>query len=482
MEEVIPGQEVAGMQGSLAFQSYELFEGNGERAAQLEAFRTGETMQLCIDTSYSMLGHGVTGTLQQHRKNLETISVANHDPVAGTPEFRLAEVYFVQALREMASGGQSNQTTIDHLQVMNRELYGEIDEPLASTMLHRVWAEIEKKQDVPELASIISELQDGFTFSAGDGTVLEIPPLPQPAQEAKPLPRIDDEVFAWIQAKLESELQPARLALETYYHEVVASREVPEFVPDDVIASFRQAVAALGYEGIRIVPGENSTILAWSSEEGAVKVGLKRRNIRSVDELLGLFTHEAYVHGLRHVRGADEHLRNGLFTLADVGEQPDYLTFEEGLAATLQGATAGKRESWQMSGMRNYIAIFLAEKGFDSRQAHEVIKRLNLIYSYKPGNEEEQLATAERMSLTSVVRVFRGTPASKSYRASDGSVLHFGKDKAYAAGKLRAINYLNDFENMSEEERNEAWSMLTSAKFDPTNKTQQAYIAAKGHQ
>lgn len=84
----------------------------------------------------------------------------------------------------------------------------------------------------------------------------------------------------------------------------------------------------------------------------------QRKPIKDKDQLLGLFIHEVFVHGLRFTNGREKttiQLTNGLFTYAeeDKNEDPSYLVFEEGLATTLQSSNRKKgrvayRFTWEL--------------------------------------------------------------------------------------------------------------------------------------
>ncbi|MFO0971152.1 MAG: hypothetical protein U0520_02255 [Candidatus Saccharimonadales bacterium] len=465
-------------EASLALQSYEMFAGTEGRDEALAAFLSGECAQLPIDRTYRMLSSSADKVLSAHRANLEELSAQNPSLTIGTPELRLAEVWLIKALRNAAEvQGDISQAQIDTIQRMNREIYGEIDPQITGAFLSKIWDKITAVQN-PVLRHVVAELENGFVFTAENGEVVEVPALPR-AEGSQELPVLEDDVFAWIQERMQADTAEARHIFETYAQQ----HDLTEFTPQDIAEVFRQAIAANeSLQGVQVREDENDTVLSWSSEDAAVKVGCKRKNITSVDELVGVFVHEVYVHGGRYLGGqalGDAYLANGVFSVAEAGEQPGYLTFEEGLTTTLQKAVQGKKEAWGMAAMGNYIGIALAEQGFDSRQVFEVMRRMDLVFKASKVSEAsyvEQWEAASRQALARVVRIFRGTPASKALRASDGSVLHFGKDKAYALGKVRAIEYLNTvLADATEEERDQVWQFLLSGKFDPTNRAQHAY-------
>ena len=85
------------------------------------------------------------------------------------------------------------------------------------------------------------------------------------------------------------------------------------------------------------------------------------------------------------------------------------------------------------------LPIILAQKGYNSRQAYEVVWRVMALLEDKTGhdqvkNKDEYDKIKDSAVKNYVTRVFRGTNPSKDYRASNGTALFFGKDGAYARG------------------------------------------------
>lgn len=476
-----PEMEAQDPNAALGFQSYELFAGDATRAAAVQSFIAGESLQLGIDNTYVMQTEAGKASLASYARDLAALSEQNTNQDVGTPEFRLAEVNFVRQLADINHSGQPEQGTIDHAQALNYELYGKTDEGLAAAMIGRVWQKMEEMKEHPSVQSMAEELRSGFAFRTQDGQELAIPPIPEAEAQEVELPVLEEAVFEDLKARLQQQMQPARATFEQHKESVLDAEGRGAFTPADIVRAFTDAARAMGLE-INIILDEHGTALSWSSERNAVVVGGQREAVDKIDTLVGLFTHEAFIHGGRHHNGADEYLKNGLFMLAEEGENPDYLTFEEGLASVCQQAVAGKQEKWDITSVGLYLSVHLAERGYDARQVFEVMKRVRLLFQVKgleQDIQEEQRQKVINVAANQVVRVFRGTPASRGLRASDGSVLHYGKDKAYAAGKASVIRLLNETAGMTAQEKDEFWTYLLSGKFDPNNARQRQYLSHK---
>ena len=189
---------------------------------------------------------------------------------------------------------------------------------------------------------------------------------------------------------------------------------------------------------------EDKTALSWESSEMAVIVGGKRAPIKTSDELFRKVLHEFGVHGQRSVNGLKTKLPvlgMGLFTNTP---RPDYLTFEEGLATTVEEMIGDAVPKWTVVKLGHYINISLAEHGVDFRAVFETAWRYRLLAKLKNNQEvtEEMISKEQRLAYGACVRIFRGTQPDMVDKKPDVAPLTFNKDLAYLEGRVLAMQYL----------------------------------------
>lgn len=469
-----------GLKESLALQTYEFFDGGPERVDDVAAFCSGESTDLALNYP------GLTGNeLDVHLYNLRDLKESDEFPAIATQEYRLAEAYFLLASRRLCDRGHElSQSEINNFQILNEAIYGIPNPEVVDSMLANLWSRLDRI-DVPELEELKNDLLKGSVFKADDGSSVEIPGLPRPELLLEQsLPELSDEALDWLKEEVISRYEPVKTLFQTYHEAASDEKCETGFDAHDIHAMFEEAASLMGLD-VAIILKEHATLLSWSSADRAVVIGENRKPIKSVDELFGLFVHEAGVHGTRYIRGIStgiDELGVGVFTEADAGEDPSYLTFEEGLASTLQLASRGKKELWSMAGMGLYLNVALAHQGWSPRQIHEVMTKVRVVLAAgskkDPFEINKEYEKAEKASVGHVVRVFRGTPVELKAKTSEGISLHYAKDLAYANGKIKAINYLNSLAQMPEEERSRELDLLLFAKFDPTNHRQKEIVEA----
>ncbi|MCA9301014.1 hypothetical protein KC974_00445 [Candidatus Saccharibacteria bacterium] len=456
---------------AIALQTYEYFEGGPDQKTAIANFIDKKSKNL--DLKYPSLESGVIDRF---------VSVL-HQEVATTPdaiatsEYRLAEAYFLQAARRINRKERvHSQEVIDNFQLLNEAIYGKPDEVVVNQMLTQIWDRLDTVKS-PAAATILEQLKSGYALSFGDGESVPIPVLPRPevsSDNRESLPILEDETIEWLKDSVSKRYGVAQEIFNKYFNE----NETPEGVDACHIAElFESAIAEMGLD-VAVIQREDVSALSWSSADQAVIVGLDRKPIKTPEELFGLFVHEVGVHGVRSTLGSStgvDALGVGLFTEADSGEDPSYLTFEEGLASTLQLASQGKKESWNVAGMGLYLTVAFAHMGWSPRQIQEVMSNVRIALGASEADvviSEEKVNKAQAAAATHVRRIFRGTPAGEELKTSDGVTLHYAKDLAYAAGKVKAIEYLNNLSKLNESERERMFDILLSAKYDPTNTVQ----------
>lgn len=462
---------------SLALQTYEFFDGDAENTIARQAFLEGQTTRLVL--TYPLLAE--SPAVDQHVSNLHQL-VTEGLSTSATPEYRVAEAYFLQAARRINSHDRPvTQREIDSFQELNEALYGVPNPEIVSRMLANIWGKLDAKRDTVA-QSVIDELENGFTLTDPNGETVAIPPLPKPESSTEPLPVLSEEALLWINEKLMSNLKPVQELFQKYADDVLVNREDKNIYPEEIAMLFEAGIAELGLEGVSVIKKEDATKLSWSSADNAVHVGMKRKPIEDIGTLLGVFAHEVGVHGTRYFNGlehGDQPLATGLFTEADADENPDYLTFEEGLASVVQEAVQFKTKTWDVAGCGLYLNVELAHRGWTPLQIEEVMSRVRMVVSTKSTAEEVSETTKQKArsnAATQVIRVFRGTPSGEGMQTTDGVTLHYAKDLTYASGKIKAIDYLNRMVTLPEAQRDAVWEALFMGKHDPTNRRHRAYV------
>lgn len=461
---------------SMGLQTYEYFTGGRERPELIERFINGEATELSLDYPKLSLSE-----IDDHVSNLTSL-ISEDNTGSASVEFRLAEAYMLKASQQINALDNPHQQIIDHFQEINESIYGKPDKVVVDQMLSRLWGQIESKRG-GVADSLIDELKEGWVFTSANGEEVEIPALPNPVDTPQEsLPTLSQEAIEWIYDELSKEYAPVKEVFEEYYQDKIEPREDKSITPADIVAMFKKGIQAIHLHEVNITEDQNATALSWSSANRSVVVGMKRKNFSSIDDILGVFVHEIGVHGRRYANGrdlGDDSLANGLFTEANNNEVPDYLTFEEGLAGTLQKIMQGDEEKWELASMALYLNVAFAHMGWTPRQVQEVMTKVRVVLgsSEEDGRIiDELIKKSKRTTATGVVRVFRGTPTEKHLNTSEGVALHYAKDLAYASGKIKAIPLLNKIALMSEPERSEAWSRLFIGKYDPTNSHHQQYV------
>lgn len=475
---IMPNPEILTTpKSSLGLQTYEYFVGGEDREERLRQFVDEEVVELNLE--YPLLE---SSEIDEHISNLSSLIQENDTGGSATVEFRLAEAYMLMACRQIGELQNPSQEIIDRFQEINESIYGMPDSVVVEQILASLWGQINSKRG-GVADSLIEELEKGTIFTAKNGESVAIPRLPKSKELGKDsLPTLTEEARQWIDETLTEEYAPVSDVFDEYYRSEIEPREDKSILPVDILEMFKRGVSVQELDGVAIEVDQNATTLSWSSIDSAVVVGMKRKPLTNVKEALGVFIHEVGVHGRRHISGKeldDESLANGLFTEANEGEVPDYLTFEEGLAGTLQTVSQGAVEKWGLPSVALYLNVAFANMGWSPRQVQEVMTKVRVVLGTSESDSQipdDLVEKSRKTTLTGVVRVFRGTPSSKGYKTSEGITLHYAKDRAYMAGKIKVIPLLNEIASLPEPERTNAWNRLFVGKYDPTNHHHQSYV------
>lgn len=291
------------------------------------------------------------------------------------------------------------------------------------------------------------------------------------------LPRFEkNEALEWAGEQIiEQNADIQALVQEFWDQKVEENGEGYKCSPADIVEAF-QAVINLRdpdhTSGVTVKLVEGKTALSWESPEMAVVVGGKRAPIATSDQLFRKVLHEFGVHGQRSINGLKTKLPvlgMGLFTDTP---RPDYLTFEEGLATTVEEMNGNDAPEWTTAKLGHYINISLAEQGADFRTVFETAWRYRLLGKLENDEEvtQEMINKEQRMAYGSCVRIFRGTQPDMADRQPGVAPLTFNKDLAYLEGRVLAMRHL---ESLYANQDVDGVTRLFAGKYDPTNPKQQ---------
>ena len=291
------------------------------------------------------------------------------------------------------------------------------------------------------------------------------------------LPRFEkNEALEWAGEQIiEQNADIQALVQEFWDQKVKENGEDYKCNPIDIVEAF-QAVINLRdpdhTSGVAVKLVENKTALSWESPEMAVVVGGKRVPITTSDQLFRKVLHEFGVHGQRLINGVKTKLPvlgMGLFTDTP---RPDYLTFEEGLATTVEEMIGDTVPKWTAVKLGYYINISLAEQGADFRTVFETAWRYRLLGKLKNDQEVtgDMIDKEKRLAYGSCVRIFRGTQPDMADSQPGVVPLTFNKDLAYLEGRVLAMRHL---ESLYSSQDVDGVARLFAGKYDPTNPKQQ---------
>ncbi|MGB2786966.1 MAG: tyrosine/phenylalanine carboxypeptidase domain-containing protein [Candidatus Saccharimonadaceae bacterium] len=240
--------------------------------------------------------------------------------------------------------------------------------------------------------------------------------------------------------------------------------------PDDIVEAFQLILDLrdpLHTSGVSIKNAEGKTVLSWETSEMAVHVGSKRAPIGSAKVLFNKIMHEFGVHGQRAINGLKHNIPvMGLGVFTDTG-RPDYLTFEEGLATTIEEMSGDDTPAWDAAKLGHYINIAEVVAGEDFRGVFEKSWRYKLLAKIRDNEEvtDEMIKKEKSAAYTSCVRIFRGQPNNIADLYPGIKPLSFNKDLAYLNGRVLAMRYLETIHQTMDKE---ALDLLFDGKFDPT--------------
>ncbi|MBC7746538.1 DUF1704 domain-containing protein [Pedobacter sp.] len=464
------------------FQSYEEFK--NDAVGQKEQFLNGDIVNPHLDypkfKDPSGMDKGILrlfDTIEQvdrYTSNLEHAQV-----IKSSLEFRAAEMEFVKLLARLdfAVNEGVDEADIRELaeeaRVLNERLYSTPKVEIVAAALNEVWTNLESKSLSDSAQKIYDELMNGFSWNEK-----EIAPLPYASNSEIRLPSFNDASLAWAgEHILEANADIRALINEFWQSKIDELGEDYVCPPADIVEALEKALLLLdpnNESGVRVLLDQDATALSWESPLMAVKVGAKRAPIKTEEDLFEKVLHELRVHGGRAISGLKSSLPvlgTGLYTET---ERPDYLTFEEGLATTVEEVVSSKEPKWDGIKIGHYLNIALAKDGRDFRSVFETSWRYRLLMGLKDDAEvtDEMIKKSQASAYTGCIRIFRGTQTDLS-DSFDIAPMTFNKDLAYLEGRVLAMGHLAELYSNND---TEGLDRLFLAKYDPTNPVQDAIV------
>lgn len=275
-------------------------------------------------------------------------------------------------------------------------------------------------------------------------------------------------------------LEPLREALFSYYPDIVETvHELEEgpYTPARVREVFSAIFNKMAQEDSdwgewEITNRPGKTMISVIAAKKIIDIPDGRQPVKDKEEILRLAMHEIGVHVKRAVSGYkldDEMMATGV---------PEYIEFEEGLAAIYEYLSTGAIP-YKMKD--RYIDIALATGAIDGyRLSREELIRLGIsreesraITLGEPVNHEEISKDIQNR----VSRIFRGGNG-QPIRNETGEIITqpvFSKDLVYYKGFIEAYDFLVEKIN-SGYPLDKLLDYLMSGKFDPTNQLHTDYI------
>lgn len=417
------------------------------------------------------------GKAREEATDRESNSVFR-EAIKSSLDFRMAEMEYVKLLGRLEflhheGGGQEELSEVqEQARQLGHELYGQPQPEIRDAALNELWNILDSKNYHPTAQVLYDELTNGFTWQGQ-----EMPAMLRAEDGEARLPRFEkNEALEWAGEQIiEQNADIQALVQEFWDQKVKENGEDYKCSPIDIVEAF-QAVINLRdpdhTSGVAVKLVENKTALSWESPEMAVVVGGKRAPISTSDQLFRKVLHEFGVHGQRLINGVKTKLPvlgMGLFTDTP---RPDYLTFEEGLATTVEEMIGDTVPKWTAVKLGYYINISLAEQGADFRTVFETAWRYRLLGKLKNDQEVtgDMIDKEKRLAYGSCVRIFRGTQPDMADSQPGVVPLTFNKDLAYLEGRVLAMRHLEDLYARQDVE---GVVRLFAGKYDPTNPEQQ---------
>ncbi len=464
----------------VAFQSYEKFSNNA--LEQQDAFIADEIknphLQYNELLSTDSLDEGMARLFFAKGKLSEIMdNRRSYEATAHSLDFRVAEMEYVKLaakLQALTSDSNPNTKAIseatEQMRALGIELYGEPDPEIRDMALNELWSMLDGKNYHESAQVLYDELVNGV-----DGVAL----MRAEDSDAR-LPRYDNnEALDWARDRIIEKNYDIKALVYEYWNLKVAEQPDGKYecTPEDFVEVVNKVINTRDPEntsGISAKIKENAASLSWDTKTMSVQAGADRSPLETPNDLFCKILHEFGVHGQRAVNGLKTDLPilgMGLYTNTP---RQDYLTFEEGLATTIEAMAGKDMPEWTAVKLGHYVNIAMAQGGADFRHTYEVAWRYRLLSKLGDQQEvtDEMLDTEKKAAYKACVRIFRGTqPDSADRFGIPNQPLTYNKDLAYLNGRVLAMRHLED---LYERQDDEGIDYLFKGKFDPTNPVQDA--------
>ena len=388
---------------------------------------------------------------------------AERDAYDCTLAYRQQEIDFLVTASELnrPENDDSLETSASDFNQRSRELYGRPQPSLVDGVVGEIRNKFNQKNFVGRAVELHDEINQTLDELVTNSDITGLPALSKNAE-------------VYLTEQISRYFASERQAV-TEVRKIMTNAGEVEFSPQRMLEVFKRAISLRGYDGVgaKLV---DDKLLSWSQNDRGVHVGRERASIESDDSMWGIAVHELGVHGQRFVRGQQSAipiLGNGLFVSGEdsKNQNPDYLSFEEGIAGLYQSIASGSNHSgWTMANFTHILNVALSEQGKSFRDVFEQNWKVRSLLASNDGQLNDDIIEKSRVqAYDSVFRIFRGTPMHRLGALS--IVATYNKDLAYLSGKVGAIQFWNNNAG-----NDDTFDFLLSGKFDPNN-TRHAKIA-----
>lgn len=469
------------------FQSYELFTNDSNKQKQPFLSDKVRNPNLTHPKLYDLkaIDRSIVTLINARRKLCAALADKPQyaEATASSLKFRCDEMEYAKLsarLEHMKHEGGAREDILEvseQMRQLGHELYGKPDPHIRDMALNELWGMMDRKELHPSAQRLYGELNDGVVWNGQ-----RLIPLPRAENTEVRLPRFEgNEALNWASEEIVAHNADIKALVYAYWEQAV-EEQGDGYVcpPEDIVEVFQRVIDMrdpVHTSGVTVRMADGKTALSWESPEKAVLVGSRRKAIENPEELFCKVLHEFGVHGQRMINGSQTTLAvlgTGLFT--NTPARPDYLTFEEGLATTVEEMGRESAPQWSAVKMGHYINITMAEAGADFRTVFENAWRyriLSKVEAYQPVTDE-MIVKEKSAAYTACVRIFRGAhPDLAEATGVDIPPLSFNKDLAYLEGRVIAMQHLQD---LYDNRDITGLKRLFAGKFDPTNPVQNELV------
>jgi hypothetical protein len=320
----------------------------------------------------------------------------------------IAATNYLQLVQNFHRAEPQNKVGIlNQIGNLNRELWGETDEPTYRSLIAEGEDKIKSKQINGDDAEILRQ-EFISMLPAHEGAIDRFIPSDQTFQSVQ---QLVNELYG----KMFNHIPP----------------NTTSFPPDEIIRIFREIIntefgeSAAGWS----VELTDSTAINVVAGEKKIKIPVSRGNL-DLPTLRGMIAHEIGVHMLRSIMGESTNiqpLRTGL---------PGYYDSEEGLGRVMEQGAKGVYED---SGIPYYLITGMAQHDtMTFRNIFEIMWRYECLTSVAEHGviDDDARQDAKQSAYKKMIRIFRGT-----------DTIAWSKDLAYYNGTEKMWRYMEENES-----------------------------------